>query len=89
MIRNKHGLAKYAKRIHKLEADLKAANARILVLEARLPIVYVYGAQPAMPTPMSEPNPWPGYLSPYLGGIWVYVVNATICTSGEDVGKVE
>lgn len=63
--RNKHGLAKYAKRIKKLEADIELANGRIHELEARPPVTIVVPALTAAPALPAVPvNPFP---QPYIG----------------------
>lgn len=55
----------HAKRIKKLEDDLRLANARLRALEARPPLVFSWPAQ----TTMLTPSPWATMpdLRPYCG----------------------
>lgn len=76
----------HAKRIRKLEADLKLANARIAVLESRP--IYVMPSWPTPPLtwpPTPEPlNPFP---MPYVGDPPMWGGNFTVSTEGPNVGQ--
>ena len=73
-----------ARRIQKLEADIKLANARIHALEAR-PTVITMSLIPTPPT-VTPPTPWPNYPLPGTGD---YPFNPNTCSGSVTSAKTD